>query len=552
MVPPPLFTFVVAAVLFIVVLLTVDLVDRVGGAPAGQGQARDRGQGGNRKTQVQRQRNSRSLTGCLPSQCFIEQYAECFHRTSFECVNLLHGEFTATVTPPPSPPPVPVTQTKPPTPGPSPRPVTQTPTKAQRTQIFEIPILVRLLNVAEDYILSARDLERYLRIIRGVLDEALDDPWEIIRVEYLGEYVGERRLQSSLRGGDSFRRLSKTLYLPVLVTLRGEEDLSGTARTLTFILQLMRNKLSVLLSRIKSLNPNAFRNLQLSVEELNVVDVASSNANASGPIEGIQSTNIAPSTSTETNDYSTSFSSSEGSPFWVWLIVTSICICMSFILFMCMCRKFSVKSRDRVTKDEYPTPNQLAMLHGYGNSYGDKHEQKAKYETKRQNVANHRRVRSEGARTRRHGSSSSSSSSRKRSDERKRHDTKTKRQSSRKIRRRSDEDAYISNEDVDMDVFCGHRSSIQKEHERALVALPPRRASFGAATATTAMTLPSRRASFSDALTTIHKHDALVVYDDEKIRSSLEPEGSKIEDKRSRGAPREISRRDFTATTRAW
>ena len=41
----------------------------------------------------------------------------------------------------------------------------------------------RLLNVAEDYILSALDLERYLSMIQALIHGALDDPWEVIRVE---------------------------------------------------------------------------------------------------------------------------------------------------------------------------------------------------------------------------------------------------------------------------------------------------------------------------------------------------------------------------------
>ncbi len=528
--------------LFIVAIATLnafltDSLGRVGADPASapatvSQQVQRQRQGRNRKTRAQRQGNPSSTTGCLPSQCFIEQYAECFHKTSFECVNLLHGEFSAAkVTPPPTPRPiVPVTQTEPPTPNPSPRPSTQTPTQTKRTQIVEIPILVRLLNVEEDYILSTSDRTRFLSIIQWVLDEALDDPWKIMRVAYLGEYVGERRrLQSSLRRRDSIRRLNKTLYLPVLVTLRGEEDSSDIARTFTFILQIMRNNLDILLARFKSLNPNAFRNLQISVEELNLAYVAST----SKPIEGIQSTNTVTNTQIdEETTSSTSSSSNEVAPFWVWLIVAAVCICMCFIIFMCMCRKCCVKSRDRVTKDEYQIPNQLAVIYGYGYLNGDRKQQKPKYDdgSRRQNVMmhSHRRSRSEGA-------------SRRRSDKRRRLDMKTKRQSNRNVRRSSDGDGYISSGDVDMNRFSSRRSSTSRlllEQERALAALPPRRASFDDAIIAT----HKRRRSQDLPLAIEYQGqaNAIVVHDGGKMHDTFEPEAQNIEEKRSLGARESI------------
>ena len=529
--------------LFIVATLNVLLTDSlervVGAEPASSAatvsqQVQRQRQGRNRKTRAQRQGNPSSTTGCLLSQCFIEQYAECFHKTSFECVNLLHGEFSATrVTPPPTPRPiVPVTQAEPPTPNPSPRPVIQTPTQTKRTHIFEIPILVRLLNVEEDYILSASDRTRFLSIIQWVLDEALDDPWKIMRVAYLGEYVGERRrLQSSLRRRNSIRRLNKTLYLPVLVTLRGEGDSSDIAWTVSFILQVMRNNLNVLLARFKSLDPNAFRNLQLSVEELNLANVAST----SKPTEGIQSTDAV--TNTQTNEEtttSTSSSSNEVAPFWVWLIVAAVCICICFVIFMCMCRKCCVKSRNRVTKDdEYQIPNQLAVLYGnYGNSNGDRKQQYLG-NSRRENVMVHslRRSRSEGASRRSSGK---------------------RRQSDRKVRRSSDGDGYISSGDVDMNRLSRRRSSTSVEQERALAVLPPRQASFSATSATKTDALPPRRASFDDAnIATPRRRQskdlppaieyqgqeyALVVYDAAQTQRSFEPEGLNIEEMMSKSS----------------
>ena len=95
------------------------------------------------------------------------------------------------------------------------------------------------------------------------------------------------------------------------------------------------------------------------------------------------------------------------------------------------------------------------------------------------------------------------------------------------------------------------------DQERALVAplphphQPSRRASFCATTASTTATRPPRRASFNDAISTTHKRrrrshdllpdyqvqeDALVVYDDERISFTLEPEGPKIEDVKTQPA----------------
>jgi hypothetical protein len=160
--------------------------------------------------------------GCGPSQCYNQDYGQCFHSTSVECKNKTPQESTSLVqvTPPPTP-----------------RPVVQ-------MIETENPILLRLLNVADDYILSASDRARILSKIRALIDETLDEYWELVSVESPGEYIGTRRLQSSLRGGNK-RRLNKTLNIPVIVTVRGREDMSDMARL--FILQALRNKLNLLL-----------------------------------------------------------------------------------------------------------------------------------------------------------------------------------------------------------------------------------------------------------------------------------------------------------------
>ena len=535
---------------------------------------------------------------CGRDQCYINLLGDCFHKTSHECQNLIHASLPdapivtpqqipsprpisrptqrPTERPTQSPTPIPTTRPtqrptqRPVTPRQTPRPI-QSPTKKPTTmrpvtqsQIFEIPILVRLLNVEEDYIPSASDRTRYLSMVRWVLDRTLVD-WEILRLEYVGDYVGERRrrLQSLLQrelGKHSNRRLYKTIYLPVLVTLRlnGKGDSSDIARIITFILQILRSNLKILLARFKSLNPYEFRNLQLIVEELNLANIAvssgSGTTNINGNGQGTQSSNTITistntNTSVETTSTSSTSSDSDGvTPSWVWLIVAAVFTCICIVIFMCMSRKHWVKSRDDVTKmdgDEYL--NHLAVLYCYGRQKAE-----AKDGNRRQHDKMHRRRRSEreGAGTRR-------------SDKRSKYYIKPKRQSSdRRIRRSSDVgDGYISSADIDIITRLGlgdRRSSSSRlllmDQERALVAQPhrprpPRRASFCATTATKTANRPPRRASFNDAISATHKrrrsHDLLLL---DYQGFTLEPEGLKIEDVKTAVAscqdpPEELSHR---------
>ena len=400
-------------------------------------------------------------------QCYVEKYNLCLHKMSNECVSQRpdpENVIISAVTPPPTP--MPVTQFE-----------------------FESPILVRLMNVAEDYSLSASDQTRYVDMIQGQLDDVSNDSWETIRVQQTCEYVGDRRLQSSQRGRGGIRRLNKTLYLPVLVTSRGEEDLSDMAGTLT--LQAIRNKLSTLSMNLKSFNPNAFQNLQISVEELNLADVVC----ATGPIASIQT--IVTSTNVDKAD-----------PLWVWMIVAAICIPLGFCLLICTCRNCTFKSRKRVKMDDYPIQKQPAIHYGHAKAYdnGASFDKRGKYRPRRQRDLMYRRSLSEGAR--RHGRSSR----RRRVDERKRYSTNSmKRRDYRKISNRR------SLSMLEHEILALEERIILDE--RALVALPAHQSPF-AIDDTSQVSLPTLE----------YQENALVVYDDENIRFPLEPEGDKIED----------------------
>ena len=203
----PFLIIITLTLFFTLLLLLADYFGRIGGAAAAaashhgrkvQGNSPGNGDGGGWQWQ-----------GCSPSQCYYEEYNACFHITSYECKNNPGGSGLLLVTTPP----------------PTPRPV------VARIET-ENPILFRLLNVVDDYILSSSDRARILSKIRALIEETLDDSWELISNEIPGEYTGSstRRLQSSsLRGGNK-RKLYETLYLPVIVTVRGREDMSDMSR----------------------------------------------------------------------------------------------------------------------------------------------------------------------------------------------------------------------------------------------------------------------------------------------------------------------------------
>lgn len=516
----------------VTILLTLLLTDlgRVGGAtvPSAASSHHGRKAQGNFNNFPGTNGGGWQWQGCGPNQCYRQDYNQCFHSTSYECTN--QPEFVA-ATPPPTP-----------------QPVTQ-------RIVTESPILFRLLNVAGDYVFSSSDRAKILSKIRAVLEEQLDASWEIISVESPGEYMGGRRLTSSLRGGNKRRRLNNTLYIPVVVTLRGRQDMSDMARL--FILQALRNKLNIFLMYIKSLNANAFRTLQLSVNELNLADVVE----FGGPTVGIQSTNTETNSSTETK--TTVEAPSTGTPFWVWLIVAAVCIPLVICLLLCMCRAGwclcctecgSGFKRKRDTKEDYELQKQLAIerwrqqpvqksrdddglddlvaVARYGNSNGGRYEKRDVNESRRQHDV--RRTRSDGAR--RHGERRRGDNGRRRHGERRRGDGK----------RRTRSDGYVSSGNSNMNYHQSDRprpsrpvvkrslskieqeiaqaemnsidggSEVETKQDEPVVAALPVPASF--ATQNHGKDPP------------VEYHNALVVYDDEQIRFTLEPEAPKIED----------------------
>ncbi|KAK1734250.1 hypothetical protein QTG54_015017 [Skeletonema marinoi] len=446
--------------------------------------------------------------GCGPSQCYRQDYGQCFHATSYECTNQL--EFVA-ATPPP-------TQ----------RPITP------RIQT-EIPILFQLLNVAGEYIFSSSDQAKFLSKIRALLDEELDDSWEIISVESLGEYSARRLTltTSSLRGGNT-RRLNKTLYIPVIVTLSGREDMSDMARL--FILQALRSKLNTLLMYIKSINANAFRSLQLSVNELNLADVVEVVAGRPTPTPtvGIQSTSTNTETIRSTETKTSVEAPSTGTPFWVWLIVATVCIPLGICLLLCMCRAGwclcctdcgggGCFKRKRDTREDYERQTQSVT------------------ESRRQYYARRRQYYARGTRSdgmRKYGE-------RGRGDNgRRRHGESERRRGIGKYRRiRSDSNIIYYQSDgprpsrsrpmakrslsmmmdkeialAEMNIIEGGIEAETKQDEPVVAALPLP-ASFPT----------QNRGKDTPAPVDVEYENALVVYGDEQIGLTLEPEGPKIE-----------------------
>ena len=460
-------------------------------------------------------------TGCGPSQCYREDFNLCFHSTSWECKNKPEP---TTVTPPPSP-----------------RPVT-------RWIETENPILIRLLNVAADYKLSSMDRAQIRSKVRALLDEELDDAWEILRVESpLGQYMGDRRLQSSW---GNTRRLNKTLYIPIVVTLRGREDMADMS--LMFILQALRNRLNILLTYIRSLNASAFSSLQLTMDELNLADVVNVVEVGGGPTVNIQTT--VPNTNTETK--SSVEAPPSGTPWWVWLIVAAVLISVGICLLMCMCKagwflcctECSCFKRKRDTKRDYELQKQLAIerwrqqpvqkrrdgdaLSGlvavahYGESAGGRHEMR---EGRRH--LDERRTRSEGGRRHR---------DRRRGDHGRRRHHGGRRRGDGKGRTRSD--GYASRGNHESDKARGARPVAKRslsmiEKEIALEELnmieggSEVETQHGEPPVVAALPVPpylSIRSRGKDP--SVENQNALVVYDDEQIRFTLEPEAPKIDD----------------------
>jgi len=461
---------------------------------------------------------------CGASQCYYSSntsnYAGCFHITSRECTVLLQDQLLLqdTVTPPPTPNPI-----------------------TQMVQ-SEIPILLRLLNVPEDYILSPSDRAKILNKMWAVLDEELDDSWEIMSVEFPGQYIGARRLQSSLRGG-STRRLSDMLYIPVVITLRGREIMSGMA--LDFILQAFRNKLNALLMYIKSLDPDAFRNLQmseLSVEKLDLDDV---DEGVRGPTLVIQSTDSNTSTKTETNsstETTTTISvgtqstgaastTSTGPPFWVWLIVAFVVIPLIICLILCMFRAgwclcctdwLSCCNRKRDTKEDYELQKQLAIESWKQQPVKKRRDRdppndlvngRDGYESRRERDVRrkHHRRRGDHGRRRHHGD--------------RRHNDRGDHQGdrSRQVKPVAKRSLSMIEKEIALAqlklIEAG--SEAETQYDEPVVAARPV-PSYPAY-------LPTQNQG-KDPSVAVGYPNALVVYDDEQIRFTMEPEGSKIED----------------------
>ncbi len=270
---------------------------------------------------------------------FCTVYNDCFHITSYECKNPIDA-------PPPTPPRPPITPQV--TPPPTPRPVSP-------KIITDAPILLRLRNVLDNYYLTAIDRERILEKIWALVEEELDDAWELLDVYYPGGYVGDRRYlerqQSTQRGGtgnnNNMRRLNKTLYLPVMVTVRGRADMADMAPLL--IMQAMNSNLKLMLLYLKSINADAFGSVQLSVSELDMSNIGDKEPDTAPPTPSPNSSTVQSTTDDtntggekiETNNSNTnndSNTSPGGTPFWVWIIVVLVCVALGICILCGICR----------------------------------------------------------------------------------------------------------------------------------------------------------------------------------------------------------------------
>eukprot|EP00984_Skeletonema_dohrnii_P031292 scaffold23596_cov91-Skeletonema_dohrnii-CCMP3373.AAC.4 len=440
--------------------------------------------------------------GCGPSQCYRQDYGQCFHATSYECTNPI--EFVA-ATPPP---------TK--------RLVTP------RIQT-EIPILFQLLNVDGEYIFSSSDRTKFLSKIRvrALLDEELDDSWEIISVESLGEYSARRLTltTSSLRGWNT-RRLNKTLYIQVIVTLRGREDMSDMARL--FILQALRSKLNTLLMYIKSLNANAFRSLQLSVNELILADVVEVEAGRPTPTVGIQSTSTNAETIRSTETKTSVEAPSTGTPFWVWLIVATVCIPLGICLLLCMCRAgwclcctdcggggCFKRKRDTNTREDYERQIQ-SVTESRRQYYARrtrsdvmrKYDERGRGDNGRRRHGERRRGIGKWRRTRSDSNIIYYQSDRPRP-------SRSRPMAKRSLSMMMDKEIALAEMNI---IEGGIEAETKQDEPVAVVAALPLPASF-----------PTQNRG-KDTPAPVEYENALVVYGDEQIGLTLEPEGPKIED----------------------
>ena len=509
---------------FVVITIFFSLLlglTRAGGAAAGTPSSAS-----HHRRQAQGIVSSSSTSQCGDSQCYYSSltsnYAGCFHITSRECTVLLQEQLelspsTSTDTPPPTPNPI-----------------------TQMVQ-SEIPILLRLLNVPEDYILSPSDRAKILSKMWALLNEELDDSWEIMNVEFPGQYMGARRLQSLLRGG-SRRRLTNSLYIPVVVTVRGREVMSGMS--LDFILQAFRNKLNMLLMYIKSLDTDAFRNLQLSelsVDKLDLDDVAEG---VGGPTVIIQSTDSNSSTMTETNSSTETKISvgtqstgapSTGAPFWVWIIVAAVCIPLIICLLLCMCRAgwcvcctewLSCFKRKRDTKEDNELQKQLAIERWSQQPVKKRRDRDsvdnlvsvARYDDsdrgrisrERDVRRKHRRRRGDHGR-RRHGD-------RRHSDRRNHERDRSPR--ARPVAKRSLSMIEKEIALAQLKIIEGGSEAETKYDEPVVAALP---------VSLLPASLPTQNQG-KDPSVAADYQNAVVVYDDEQVRFTMEPEGPKIDD----------------------
>ena len=248
---------------------------------------------------------------------------------------------------------------------------------------------MRLRNLLDNYYLTSIDRERILVKIKALVEEELDDAWELLDVDYPGRYEGDRRhleQQSTLlRGGtdnnnNNMRRLNKTLYLPVMVTVRGRADMADMAPLL--ITQAMNSNLKLMLLYLKSINANAFGSVQLSVSELDVSNIGDKEPDTAPPTPSPNSStgqSTTDNTNTgekiDTNNSNTANNDSNtspgGTPFWVWIIVVLVCVALGICILCGICRSgmclcctdcCSGKCKRRHAKEyDYELQKQLAI-----------------------------------------------------------------------------------------------------------------------------------------------------------------------------------------------
>ena len=138
------------------------------------------------------------------------------------------------------------------------------------------PVRLTFNNISSEYRLSVANRVSTICFVKELMDDNLDESFELIEVDYADRDGNRSLLPSMLHHG---RRLN-ALSLPLCVTVKRSANQSDFS--LSYVVEVLEDHKQDIVRKLRFLNWDSFKNVGLSIATYNSADIATE------PIPGIK------------------------------------------------------------------------------------------------------------------------------------------------------------------------------------------------------------------------------------------------------------------------